>query len=391
MTADLPSAIEALQSNPQDMDTWKTVGLMIIAQGVPDHLALFEQRQKMTGDAVPILFQALFHDEFVQNPPLRQRLIQFGDSMSWENPIAVVVHFFAACARLYDQDRTGPQAFRDVADAIARSPNFFSTVPHLAQTPGFSRLITSPTETRIFWSDWGVMDHQEIVWPENPAPPSGPDPLIFAACDGGYFDRFGERFLQVVTGLGPVHIHIVNPRPGQQEEFEAKAGPDVFLSHETVSKDRSNSQYYACARFFAADAVMRRYDCDMLMLDIDLDRLANLDSLFEKIGSVDLAYFAMPTLMPWLRHHAAFIHLRNRPAVRTFLNRLANLLSHQLPDSVWYVDQLCLASALLAYQDNPDGLSIEALEQVDGFPFAHFVMPAGADAEKQQLRRAGSV
>lgn len=390
MSADLPSALAALQANPQDLAAWKTLGLMIIAQGTPNHLAVFEQREKMAGDSVSLLFQALFNDELVHNAPLRERLVQFGDAMSWENPLGVVVHFFAACARLYDGDRDGPQAFRDVADAIARSQEFFAGVPHLARAPSFSRLITSSTETRIFWSEWGQLPPQEIVWPDDPAPPPGPDPLIFAACDGGYFDRFGARFLQVVTGLGPVHIHIVNPRPGQIASFRATAGPDVFLSHETVSKDRSNSPYYACARFFAAEAVMQRYGCDMLMLDIDLERLANLDTLFAKIGNADIAYFAMPTLMPWLRHHAAFIHLRHRPEVRTFLTRFANLLSHQLPGAVWYVDQLCLASVVSAYRDEPKELAIMALEQTDGFPFAHFVIPAGEDAEKEQLRREGT-
>lgn len=390
MSGDLPSALAALQANPQDKTAWKTLGLMIIAQGTPDQLALFEQREKMAGDSVSLLFQALFNDELVQNLPLRQRLVQFGDHMSWDNPLGVVVHFFAACARLYDGDRAGAQAFRDVADAIAQGPEFFSDVPHLARAPSFSRLITSPAETRIFWSDWGALPHREIVWPDGPAPAPGSDPLIFAACDGGYFTRFGARFLQVVTGLGPVHVHIVNPAPGQIDDFRAAAGPDVYCSHETVPRDLSNSRYYACARFFAVEAVIQRYGRDMMMLDIDLERLANLDTLFERIVRADIAYFAMPTLMPWLRHHAAFIHLRNNPAVRTFLNRFANLLSHQLPGAVWYVDQLCLASAVSAYRDTPEALTIDALEQADGFPFAHFVIPAGEDGEKEKLRQAGS-
>jgi len=390
MSGDLPSALDVLRANPQDPSAWKNLGLMIIAQGTPDQLSLFEHRQRIAGDAVPMLFQALFNDEFVQNPPLRQRLIQFADHTTWESPIGVVVRFFAACARLYDNDVEGAQTFRDVGDAISRNLQHFGAVPHLAQAPNFSRLITSPAETRMLWSDWGDLPPQDIVWPDEPVLAPGSEPLIFAACDGGYLDRFGTRFLEAVTGLGPVHIHVVNPRPGQLEEFRSKAGPAVFLSKETVSDSRRNSQYYACARFFAADAVMRRYGRDVVMLDVDLERLANLDTLFGRIGNADIAYFAMPTLMPWLRHHAAFIHLKCRLEVRTFLQRFANLLSHQLRDSVWYVDQLCLASAVAAYSDVQDGLVIDPLEQADGFPFAHFVMPAGADSEKEKLRREAS-
>jgi hypothetical protein len=390
MSDDIPSALEVLQANPQDPSAWKNLGLMIIAQGTPDQLSLFEHRQRIAGDAVPMLFQALFNDEFVQNQPLRQRLIQFADHTTWASPIGVVVHFFAACARLYDNDGEGAQTFRAVGDAISRNLQHFGAVPHLAQAPNFSRLVTSPAETRMLWSDWGDFPPQEIIWPDEPVLDIGSEPLIFAACDGGYFDRFGARFLQAVTGLGPVHIHVVNPRPGQLAEFQTKADRAVCLSQETVSDRRRNSQYYACARFFAAVAVMQRYDRDIVMLDIDLEGVANLNTLFKRIEKADIAYFAMPTLMPWLRHHAAFIHLKCRLEVRTFLQRFANLLSHQLRDSVWYVDQLCLASVVAAYADAPDDLIIDPLEQADGFPFAHFIMPAGEDAEKEKLRREAS-
>ncbi|RVU37870.1 hypothetical protein EOI86_00780 [Hwanghaeella grinnelliae] len=391
MSTDLPSALEELRTNPQDPSAWKSMGLMIIAQGTPDQLSLFEHRQKLAGDAVPMLFQALFNDEFIQNPPLRQRLIQFADHATWDSPLGVVVRFFAACARLYESDGDGPENFREVGDAIARNLQHFAAVPHLVRAPQFSRLITSHGETRMLWSDWGALPPQEIIWQDELVPAPGAEPLIFAACDGGYLDRFGARFLQVVTGLGPVHIHVVNPRPGQLTEFQAKAGSAVFLSQETVSDNRRNSQYYACARFFAANAMMQRYRRDVLMLDIDLEGLANLDVIFERTSKADIAYFGMPTLMPWLRHHAAFIHLKCRLDVSTFLERFANLLSHQLPDSVWYVDQLCLASVVAAYSDIRDGLVIDPLEQADGFPFAHFVTPAGDDAEKEKLRRDVSV
>lgn len=391
MGADLPSAISALQAAPADTTAWKNLGLMIIAQGTPDHLALFEQREAIAGDSVPLLFQALFNDEFIQNPPLRQRLVQFGAHLPWDNPLAVVVHFFAACARLYDGDREGAQAFRDVADAIAQYGKPFAAIPHLTRAPEFSRLITSPAETRIFWSEWGTMPEPEITWPEQSAPPVDADPVIFAACDGGYFDRFGAGFLKTVAGLGPVHIHIVNPKPGQVAAFRAEAGKDKFLSFENAPAGFSNSRYFACARFFAANAVMQRYGRDMLMLDIDLERLSHLPTLFDRIKGADLAYFTMPTLMPWLRHHAALIHLRHSLEARSFLTRFAHLLSRQLPGAVWYVDQLCLGAAIAAYRDTPDKLKIDALEQADGFPFAHFVMPAGQDAEKEQLRRKGSV
>lgn len=390
MNQDLPSALAALQAAPGDPDAWKTVGLMIIAQGTPDHLGLFAQREKIAGDSIPLLFQALFNDEFVQNEPLRRRLLQFGDHMPWQNPLGVVVRFFSACAQLFDGNEEGARAFRTVADAIARNPHYFASVAHLARAPAFSRLITSPAETRVFWSDWGSLPHQHIQWPDNDIPAPGPEPIVFAACDGGYMERFGARFLDVVAGLGPVHIHVVNPKPGMIEAVQSSSGSALFLSHESVSKDRSNSPYYACARFFAADAVMQRYGRDMLMLDIDLERLTDLDRLFARTRDADISYFAMPTLMPWLRHHAAFILLRHRPSVRTFLQRFANLLSHQLPDAAWYVDQLCLASIISAYRQTSGDLTIAGLEQSDGFPFAHFVMPAGDDTEKEKLRREGT-
>lgn len=391
MSADLPSALEALRARPQDLATWKTLGLMIIAQGTPNHLSVFEHRQKLAGDAVSVLFHSLFADEFTQNPPLRQRLLQFADHVPWDNPLGVVVRFFAACARLYDGDRKAAEEFRNVAGAISQKPQFYASIPHLSRSPSFARLITPPAETRVLWSDWGTLPHQHIIWSDRPTPPPGEEPLIFAACDGGYLDRFGPRFLEVVEGLGPIHIHIVSPTRDQLDRFRAKAGPNVFLSYETAAADHGNSRYYACARFFAAADVMRRYGRDMVMLDIDLERMAHLDTLFERTRQADIAYFAMPTLMPWLRHHAAFIQLRNRPAVLTFLTRFANLLSHQLPGAVWYVDQLCLGAAIAAYRDDGGTLAIDALEQADGFPFAHFILPAGDDAEKEKLRQDGAV
>ena len=146
------------------------------------------------------------------------------------------------------------------------------------------------------------------------------------------------------------------------------------------------SPYYASNRFFHLPSVMDRYGSEILMLDIDLEKLTEPEVPLQARGDADIGYFLMPTVMPWLRHHAAFIRYSNRPQTRQFADTFSRLLQSTLLGSTWFVDQMSLLNLVNKERVQGNGISIAGLEAGDGFPFSKFVLPAGEDDTKANLR-----
>lgn len=380
----LQEAIADANGNPGDPQVWKNLGITIVAQGYPDNLRLFDERQALAGDAVFLLFLSLFSPELAENGALRQRIIQFAEHVHPEDPYGTVVRFFAACSQLYDGDDSGVDNFRAVADTVGRNTVLFNQCTHMAKSPDFASLLLSRDQTHQQWAVDACADYEPAVW--SPIVSGTDSPIVFTACDGQYLERFLDGFLQAVDGIGPVHVHIVNPSGRQIEKLNETAGGSFGFSTENVPPELCHSPYYASARFLRLNNILDQYGSDVLMLDIDLVKLQSWPNIVEAGLKADILYFSMPTLMPWIRHAAGLILFRNTPSVKMFARRLANLLAPYLKDAMWFVDQMCLRAIIEGHKGLQDAPTIRGLEQSDGYVMSRFIEQAAGNKEKNTIR-----
>lgn len=382
---DLTNALGAVQHSPDDVAAWQRLALMITAHGTPAQLQqTFGQRQHHAGDGVAILFKALFDADLSTNVDLRNRLILFAEATA-DDHFGAVLRFFSGSALLChgDSDK-GVEALGRAASFITDNPDTFLDVQHLIKAPAFARMALSKEETDDRILNGSTLDIPPMTLMGDIQPdPSGR--WVFASCDSRYFETFSDRFCAVAGTLGPIHVHVVNPTDEQQKWMTANTAPkrQFSVEHQTLYQ---TSPYYASNRFFHLPAIMARYESEILMLDVDLAKLTDIDVAIAAMAEADIGYFAMPTIMPWLRHHAAFIRYSRKPETRRFAERFSRLLQSAFTGSTWFVDQMSFLNFVNLQRSSGGDIKIAGLEAADGYPFSRFVLPAGEDDTKALLR-----
>ncbi|HTH97474.1 MAG TPA: tetratricopeptide repeat protein, partial [Stellaceae bacterium] len=133
--------------------------------------------------------------------------------------------------------------------------------------------------------------------------------VVFAACDGSYFETFAADCATSLAALGPgrtLHVHVVNPGPGTMPMMERLRSDNPSLALR-FSIERTvgigGAVYYACARFLRLGAILDRYRVPVLMTDIDGLFGPESARLPDAAQGVDLAYFRVDTVLPWLQCH----------------------------------------------------------------------------------------
>jgi len=382
---DLTNALAAVQGSPDDTAGWKRLGLMIAAHGTPAHLQQsFGYRQAQHGDAAALLFSALFDQELHHNEALRDRIVTFADHCP-EDETGTVMRFFSGCIQLCHGDPdAGVETFARAAACIEANPAPFQSIQHLIKAPAFATMMLTPTEVENRWSAEPALTVPTAVSVEGAVPePAGR--WVCASCDSKYFDAFAGPFGEAAGVLGPVHIHVVNPTESQLALMAQQTAPNRQFSHETQTRFLT-SPYYAANRFFHLGWLMDRYGSDILMLDIDVAAFHEIADVVTAMQKGDLGYFAMPTVIPWLRHAVPFLYLRHTEPVRLLAERFDRLLRSMLEGSTWFVDQMGFLNLLNAYRQIEDKPEIIGLEAADGFPFAAYITPSGDDDTKAWMR-----
>lgn len=382
---DLTTALAVVRQSADDVAAWKRLGLMIAAHGTPALLQqTFGYRQAQSDDGVSLLFSALFDNELHHNQPLRDRIVTFADHCP-DDAVGAVMRFFSGCIQLCHGDATaGVAAFSRAANFIEANPAPFQPIQHLIKAPTFARMALSKEETegRILTGDTLNIPHMSLIGDVHPTPSSR---WVFASCDSRYFEAFSGQFHAAAGTLGPTHVHVVNPTDEQQKWMLENATPKRQFSAEHQTHYQS-SPYYASNRFFHLPTILKRYDSEVLMLDIDLAKLTDVDVAITAMAEADIGYFVMPTIIPWLRHHAAFIRYSGKPETRRFAESFSRLLQSALTGSSWFVDQMSFLNLVNLQRTQVDEVKIVGLEAADGYPFSRFVLPAGEDDTKALLR-----
>ena len=90
-------------------------------------------------------------------------------------------------------------------------------------------------------------------------------PVIFAACDSKYFDKFAPSFVNSAAAQGlDIHIHVVNPTENNCSLAVIMNGlvdtQVTYSFHDIDLKGKSEDEvrtYYACVRFLLLPAIVQ--------------------------------------------------------------------------------------------------------------------------------------
>lgn len=194
--------------------------------------------------------------------------------------------------------------------------------------------------------------------------------VVFAACDGGYFERFSSALLHsAVRNAGLhccFHLHVVNPPEDVARRvaaYDVQLGsPGIALSVEHVDTTGWDAEtirtYFACARFRLLPHLMAAYRRPILMLDTDLIVLRDLSALIDAASEGDLALVATDfhSMEPWNWFWADVVFANSTALSRDYFATVAGYINTHLETGKehWFLDQIALAACLLnGFQGRP--------------------------------------
>jgi tetratricopeptide (TPR) repeat protein len=208
--------------------------------------------------------------------------------------------------------------------------------------------------------------------PEGFAPyPSTADLVVFAACDGGYFERFAGALLNSVQRNAGItcqfHLHVINPPAdlwARVDAYKAALGdPAIAVSTEWLDvetwTEETRRTWFACARFRLLPHLMEAYAAPILMLDADLLVLRDLTGLLAAASEGDIAVVATEQhrCEPWNWFWADVTYFNATASALACADLIARYIEQQLQDgrAHWFLDQIALSACLLAgYHDQPE-------------------------------------
>lgn len=182
-------------------------------------------------------------------------------------------------------------------------------------------------------------------------------PLVFAACDEGYFDRFGQHLALSSAARSPdtrVHLHLYEPTAAcldRAAAVMARCGDCLTVSHEGPARNpfgRPMSFYYAAGRFAIASRLRKEIEAPIVMVDADSLVANDLAAGFEGLSGMNAGLILQPENEALYRKIlASAIYLGPDSAVEDFFTRLADGIGIALAIAGRYhVDQIGIHFAL---------------------------------------------
>jgi len=199
-----------------------------------------------------------------------------------------------------------------------------------------------------------------------PPPPAAEMPIlgkcdlvVFAACDGIYFERFADRLLHSIhanAGLDcRFHLHVINP-PADLADTVAHyrrflGGAAITFTTETVDAAALGDEartYYAASRFLLLPHLLARVGAPVLALDVDTLVVGDLRGLLAASAEGDFALICGdPNYCdPWEWMYAGQILIRNGPAAEDYFGLVARYVAAHLGTgkTAWFLDQTALVA-----------------------------------------------
>lgn len=180
-------------------------------------------------------------------------------------------------------------------------------------------------------------------------------PLLLAACDEGYFDRFGVHLARSSAVRSPetrLHLHLFQPTPGTiaaAATLVGELGDRVTISHEGPERNpyiTPKSFYFAAGRFAIGARLRRELSAPVMMIDADGLVARDLTAGFAALGSTAAGFILQPdNAARYRRILASAVYLG--PGSSDFFTRLADGIGLALSQRGHYhVDQLGIHFAL---------------------------------------------
>jgi hypothetical protein len=221
--------------------------------------------------------------------------------------------------------------------------------------------------------------------------------VVFAAADAVYFEIFASDCARSLASLGPgrtFHIHVVNPTgttAAAMARLRAEQPALAFRFSIERTAARGDAVYYACARFLRLGSILDRYRTSVTVSDIDGLFGPAIERLPAATRDVDLAFFHIDTVFPWLRCHAALIQIGDSPGGRLAATLLDRFLRRKLAEPRnWTLDQAALFCVVRALARHHPEVRIADLAAVLGASMADAIGSQGSFEQKRQLRLAVS-
>lgn len=191
----------------------------------------------------------------------------------------------------------------------------------------------------------------EGSWPTA----ADPRPLVLAASDERYFERFGVHLACSSAARSPatrLHLHLYDPSPAAIEAaaaLTAQSGGRLTISHEGPSRNpfgKPESFYFAAGRFAIAARLRRELIAPIMMVDADGLIANDLIAGFDALAGHDAGFILQPdNAARYRRILASAVYLG--PGSADFFTRLADGIGLALRQRGHYhVDQLGIHYAL---------------------------------------------
>ena len=136
-------------------------------------------------------------------------------------------------------------------------------------------------------------------WPDA----EDPSPVVVAACDEGYFDRFGQHLALSGAAQSPetrTHLHVYDPTDDCRKAIDAlkvRCGGHLTVSIEGLDRNpfkKPKSFYYASGRFAVASRMRKNIAAPILMIDADGLVANHLSEGFDGLKPVEAGFILQP-------------------------------------------------------------------------------------------------
>ncbi|QIK95863.1 hypothetical protein G7076_04725 [Sphingomonas sp. HDW15A] len=200
-----------------------------------------------------------------------------------------------------------------------------------------------------------------------------PSPVVLAACDEGYFYRFGQHLALSSAAQSPesrVHLHVYDPSEECRRAIDAlKTRCEGHLTVSIEGLDRNphpapKSFFYAAGRFAVASRMRKDIAAPILMIDADGLVANHLSAGFAGLGDVEAGFILQPENAPLYRKIlASAIYLGIvGDMTAEFFTRLSDGIGLALAEGGHYhVDQIGIHYALEWCRQNNWGPAIHDL------------------------------
>lgn len=217
-----------------------------------------------------------------------------------------------------------------------------------------------------------ALDQQLVLeggWPDA----DDPRPVVFAACDEGYFYRFAQHLALSSAARSPgtrVHLHLYEPTPkclADADELIRRCGGRLTISREGPARNpfkRPMSFYFAAGRFAVASRMRKQIKAPILMVDADGLVANDLMDGFAGLAPMEAGFILQPENTALYRKIlASAIYLGTAGGeVQEFFTRLADGIGLALAMAGRYhVDQIGIHYALQYCSEQQCGPKIEPL------------------------------